>query len=92
MDYDYWLRLSKVGQMHFIDRYLASFRLHADSKSMLKTREQLSEALWLATHHGAGPLGSLHALHDVLVRFVYRVCYRGLPPQGDGGSLSGDAA
>jgi glycosyltransferase involved in cell wall biosynthesis len=33
MDYEYWLRLGSKGLVHFIDEYLAGFRLHRDAKS-----------------------------------------------------------
>lgn len=33
MDYEWWLRIAKKHQPHFIDRYLAGFRVHAESIS-----------------------------------------------------------
>jgi glycosyltransferase involved in cell wall biosynthesis len=75
MDYDYWLRLSKVSPVHFLDRYLAKFRVHRDSKSLRGARQQLAEACRVATIHGAGPLRSFHAAHDLATLMAYRLRY-----------------
>ncbi len=43
MDYDLWLRLSKLGRPGYIDEDLACFRVHKDSISSLGYQEQFME-------------------------------------------------
>jgi len=43
MDYDLWLRLAKLYQPGMIRDYLASFRVHRQSKSMTNSRQQFIE-------------------------------------------------
>lgn len=78
MDYDLWLKLTELGPMHFLDRYLASFRVHSDSKSVRGTRAQLAEGLDVAKRHGAaGMTRLLHDAHDSATLRVYRMRYHG---------------
>jgi glycosyltransferase involved in cell wall biosynthesis len=44
MDYDYWLRLSRLADPTPIHRYLADFRLHGASKSVRGFDRQFAEA------------------------------------------------
>ncbi len=71
MDYDLWLRLSTLGRPAFLDRYLASFRIHDGSKSLNGARKQLAEACDVAQRHGAGALLPLHRAHDRATLLAY---------------------
>jgi glycosyltransferase involved in cell wall biosynthesis len=75
MDYDLWLRLSKVSPPGFIDRYLARFRVHAGSKSLNGASKQLAEACLVAQRHGARALVPLHRAHDWLTLKMYHARY-----------------
>ena len=75
MDYDFWLRLSRVGRPAFLDAYLASFRIHATSKSLTGARLQLAEASDVAKRHGARALVPLHRAHDWATLLTYRTRY-----------------
>lgn len=72
MDYDYWLRLSKIYRLGFIDDELAVFRIQPDSKSRKNSEDLLAEG-WKVTKRYNGPLLSfLHALHDRLITSIYQ--------------------
>lgn len=72
MDYDYWLRLSKIYRLGFIDDELAVFRIQPDSKSVKNSKDLLTEG-WKVTKRYNGPLLSfLHRLHDRLITSIYQ--------------------
>jgi glycosyltransferase involved in cell wall biosynthesis len=75
MDYDLWLRLSDLGPPGYIDRYLASFRIHGGSKSLNGARKLLAEGCDVARVHGARALLPLHRAHDWATLFVYGARY-----------------
>jgi len=75
MDYDFWLRLATLGAPGFIDRYLASFRLHDGSKTLNGARKQLAEACGIAKAHGAGLSLPLHRMHDWATLLTYNARY-----------------
>lgn len=54
MDYEYWLRLWQKYEPTFIDRYLASFRWHAVSKSGVGFSRQFSDELRVAKKYANG--------------------------------------
>jgi len=43
LDYDYWLRLGRRYQPGFLNKYLANFRVHKESKTALNLRHFLEE-------------------------------------------------
>lgn len=43
MDYEYWLRVSRKLKIGFMNEYLASTRLHAETKTMSRKKEVISE-------------------------------------------------
>jgi glycosyltransferase involved in cell wall biosynthesis len=75
MDYDLWLRLSTLSAPGFLDRYLASFRVHDRSKSLTGARKQLLEASDIARRYGTPALVPLHRAHDWLTLATYRAAY-----------------
>jgi glycosyltransferase involved in cell wall biosynthesis len=74
MDYDFWLRAARVASMGYIEKTVAQFRLHPDSKTVRQTHLFFREARRVARAHG-GPFLStalrqhyvyLHPLRDWL--------------------------
>ena len=62
MDYEYWLRASGVFRMVPVDRHLAYYRLHDDSKTVKTPRKQLREVYEVARRFGGGGLLSWYLL------------------------------
>ncbi len=52
MDYDFYLRLAKVGEIHYIPRIMAHFRVHSASKSQSQVSRHLSEMIQVYRAHG----------------------------------------
>jgi len=75
MDYDYWLRLSKIYRLGFIDKHLASFRIHKVSKSRKNVKGLFSEGYQVAGRYINSPLIFLHKLHDILSILTYKLFY-----------------
>ena len=75
MDYDYWLRLGRLWPPCYLDRTLASFRWHAQSKNGAAYRAAARETLLTARRHarpGEGGDVFLHRLHVLALAVVYR--------------------
>lgn len=71
MDYDYSLRIARHHKLWVINDYLASFRVHSNSKSTL-IREHFSEDLAVAQKYTrSGFILNLHRLHNQLIVFSY---------------------
>ncbi|MCR5209093.1 MAG: glycosyltransferase [Lachnospiraceae bacterium] len=47
LDYEYWIRLSKVYKFGFINHYIGSTRLYDDTKTANQKRRHLSEAMFI---------------------------------------------
>lgn len=73
MDYDYWLRLGRIGAPVVVREYLADFRLHGQSKSGTAFQKQFREdyGTFLRSNPGL-PLRAFHRLHNALVVSAYR--------------------
>ena len=50
-DYDLWIRLARLHTMRKIDQFVATSRMHADSKTLGKRREVLKETLRMLQRH-----------------------------------------
>ena len=76
MDYDYWLRLGRKYEPRHIDRTLANFRWHGQSKNGALYRKAAWEAFQTARKH-AGESERLavvmHYFHYQLLRVLYFV-------------------
>ncbi|MBI3160216.1 MAG: glycosyltransferase [Chloroflexi bacterium] len=73
LDYDYWLRVSRLHPLRVLDSRLASFRLHRDSKSGAGFVHQFNEEYEVAKRHVSSPaLLRLHRSHKWLIQTVYR--------------------
>ncbi len=73
MDYDYWLRMSRIYKLGFIDDYLASFRLHDESKSSKNVKKLFDEGYEVVKEHDKGVLPIIHRLHDIFTLTAYTV-------------------
>lgn len=74
MDYQFWLRLSRISRPIVVRQFLSSFRIHSTSKGMQSFHAQFDEELSVArsfTRNGLILL--LHWMHSGLVKTVYRV-------------------
>jgi glycosyltransferase involved in cell wall biosynthesis len=73
MDYDLWLRIGKRHPLGTVPQYLASFRVHAASKTGATASRQFEE-LWqiVQSHCGSPFLLGLHRLHMRVETFLYR--------------------
>lgn len=73
MDYDYSLRIGQCLKLHVINEYLASFRVHENSKSSLYTGPHFQADLEIARAYTRSRLLIwLHALHNALIVSTYR--------------------
>lgn len=75
MDYDYWLRLGRRGHPCYLDRTLAGFRWHAQSKNGGAYRAAALETLRTAQRHARSGEGFdvfMHRLHVLALVAVYR--------------------
>jgi glycosyltransferase involved in cell wall biosynthesis len=70
MDYDLWLRMARKCPPLIVDRQLASFRVHTNSKSRGGRREQFYEGYRVACRYQTGRLSRLvHRLN------VEKICW-----------------
>ena len=59
MDYDLWLRMAKYSKPGVIRDYLACFRVHADAKSTVQSKQQFQEQF------------NIHQQHDLRKRYLF---------------------
>jgi hypothetical protein len=65
MDYEYWLRLSKISDPAYIAHHLANFRTYPSTKSSTRFVEQFRHEYDLARESAEGRHSWLIALHRV---------------------------
>jgi glycosyltransferase involved in cell wall biosynthesis len=75
MDYDLWLRMARAGPPLVLDRLLAHFRLHAQSKSGQEDRGRFAEQYAVASRYFDGDFVSktLHRLNVEKIVWSYRL-------------------
>ena len=73
MDYDYWLRISKIYRLGFIDDYLAAFRIQRKAKSYLDSIGLLNEGYDVAKRHSRFPFSFFHKIHDLFAMNTYQI-------------------
>jgi len=73
MDYDYWLRISKIYKLGFIDEYLALFRIHPFSKSTANFEKLLGEGYCVAKKQSGFVFSLLHKIHDLGIIAIYKM-------------------
>jgi glycosyltransferase involved in cell wall biosynthesis len=62
LDYEYWMRIAKRFRIGYLDAYLASSRLHSDTKTLSKRVEVHREILQVVKrHYGQVPLRWINA-------------------------------
>ncbi len=74
MDYDYWLRIGKRYSPIYINRFLANFRWHGESKNSRNYRESAREAYLVAKKHAAADRYPIlrHYIHYRTLSILYR--------------------
>lgn len=72
MDYEYWLRIGKTTPIHCLLTFLASFRLHSNSKSASTAHLQFDEELQVARLYGGKSHLFLHQLHRNITVLIYQ--------------------
>jgi glycosyltransferase involved in cell wall biosynthesis len=73
MDYDYWLRISKIYRLGFIDDYLAAFRIQKKAKSYLDSNSLLEEGYYVAKRYSQFPFPFFHKIHDLFTMITYQI-------------------
>lgn len=77
MDYDYWLRIGKKCSPLYVNKFLADFRWHKDSKCSRNYKKAAYEAWVLAKRHKTTFMDSYpifrHYIHYVMLRALYRL-------------------
>jgi hypothetical protein len=74
MDYDYWLRLGRGGPPSYIDKWLANFRWHGESKNGSLYRAAAWETFKTAVKHARGRERlqlPAHLAHVIVLNAVY---------------------
>ncbi|MEX1071330.1 MAG: glycosyltransferase family 2 protein [Anaerolineales bacterium] len=61
MDYDLWVRLAKISEIHYHPRLWAEFRLHADSKTIQNDMRAWDDMLAVHRRERGSGLSILHA-------------------------------
>ncbi len=73
MDYDYWLRLSKVTDLKIMGENLAAFRIHSEAKSQKNYKNVLDEGYRVLQKFTTNKVFLLlHRLHDILSLTFYK--------------------
>lgn len=74
MDYDYWLRISSLYSLDFVDAYLSSFRVHNKSKGSMYTSRLFEEGQEVLGNHTKSELiKNIHKTHDMLILQSYNI-------------------
>jgi glycosyltransferase involved in cell wall biosynthesis len=75
MDYDLWLRMGRESDPLLLDRVVAHFRLHPESKSGTQTRERFDEQYLVASRYFGDDRASrwVHRLNVEKIVWSYRL-------------------
>lgn len=74
MDYDYWLRVGRSFKLWVLPDYLASFRVHPDSKAGSSAHAQFDSQFEIAKRHTDSLLLlAPHAIHKAFTVNIYRM-------------------
>lgn len=71
MDYDYWLRVTLVHKLKFIDQYLAKFRVYPTSITSSNSRAQFDDELKVASRYATPFQIFLHKIHAEISCWIY---------------------
>ena len=69
-DYDLWIRVSEHFRVSYLDRFLATYRIHGETKTVREKDRIYEEALAVAKQH----FGSIHI--DWITGFLHHRCKR----------------
>lgn len=73
MDYDYWLKVWQKYELYFLNRYLASFRVHQTSKSVMSPDNQFMSEYEIAKRYTDRKiLLAGKKIHTQLATFIYK--------------------
>jgi glycosyltransferase involved in cell wall biosynthesis len=74
MDYDYWLRIGKKYPLAVLNKYLASFRVYASSKTSSSFLTTFRREMMLARKHSSSILlNSMHWISYICIAAAYLV-------------------
>lgn len=72
MDYDYWLRASQAYKIHFVDKFLAKFRIYPSSITSSNSRKQFEEEYSIAVKYSNAYYKLIHRVHSKLAYLIYK--------------------
>jgi glycosyltransferase involved in cell wall biosynthesis len=74
MDYDYWLRLGRIGDPIVLDRPLSRFRIHGGSKGGTRYAAQFEEGRNVMRRYTTSRgIRLFHGVHSQLIVLAYRI-------------------
>jgi glycosyltransferase involved in cell wall biosynthesis len=76
MDYDYWLRIFRQTKIHYIDEYLACFRIHSTSITGQTSHKHLDEEVRVARSYAPLAIHVLHKMINSLSAWIFQTFYR----------------
>lgn len=69
MDYDLWIRIGRISRFGHLPEFLASTRLHADTKTIGRRREVYAEVLpMIQRHYGGVPPSWIYAYAKAMAK------------------------
>jgi glycosyltransferase involved in cell wall biosynthesis len=71
MDYDYWLRIAQTHKIHFVNEYLAKFRVYPTSITSSDSNKQFKEQYRIAAKYSNSYYRLLHKIHAKLSYWIY---------------------
>lgn len=75
-DYEYWLRMFKKTRIHYLNAYLAAFRVHGASITGGTATKHLAEETQIASQYASPAVYRIHAALTRLSGWMFRVLYR----------------
>ncbi len=74
MDYDYWLRIWQHYRLDFIDKYLAAYRIHYQSKAVISPETQFQTEHEILKRYTSSPaVLFFHLIHIKFALFFYKL-------------------
>ncbi len=76
MDYDFWLRMSRLYKLYYIDCYLACYRVHDSSKAVTSPEKQFrAEYDIVKRYSNNGLVRLIHKIHSATAVILYRLFF-----------------
>ena len=69
MDYDFFIRMNKEYEFFYIPKVFANFRIHNNSKTIDRIKEDIKNGYAISKMHGGGKYVSLHIY--IILRNIY---------------------